>query len=122
MSIGFPTLFMMTSSKCRSEATPLGEAVHVFTLIPFMVFVRVAPFTLIPMTGASLGYFPRLPMLMPWPGPQVTSLMDICSLPSPMEMKSLPVFMFALVMLIPDDRPMWIPSVFRLSSGAMTVK
>ncbi|XP_034700992.1 threonine--tRNA ligase, chloroplastic/mitochondrial 2-like [Vitis riparia] len=25
-----------------------------------------------PTTGSSLGYFPRLPTLMPWPGPQVT--------------------------------------------------
>ena len=25
-----------------------------------------------PTTGSSLGYFPRLPTLVPWPGPQVT--------------------------------------------------
>ena len=87
-----------------------------------MVFVRVAPFNLTPTTGASLGNCPRLPMLMPWPGPQVTSLMNICSLPSPMEMQSSPVFMCVFVMLIPDERPMWIPSVFRLSPGALTVK
>ena len=122
MSIGLPTLFMMISSKCILEAMPAGEAGHVFTLMPFWVLVRVLPVTLMPTTGASFAYFPRLPTLMPWPGPQVTWSMVICSLPSPMEMQSSPVFMFVLVMLIPDERPMWIPSVFRLSSGALTVK
>ncbi|RVW95092.1 hypothetical protein CK203_025557 [Vitis vinifera] len=37
-----------------------------------LVLVRVQFLTLMPTTGSSLGYFPRLPTLVPWPGPQVT--------------------------------------------------
>ncbi|KAL6329054.1 hypothetical protein AAG906_007344 [Vitis piasezkii] len=68
--------------------------------------LRVQFLTLMPTTGSSLGYFPRLPTLMPWPGPQVTLWILICSLPSPIETQSSPVSMVESVILIPEDRPM----------------
>ena len=119
MIMGLPTSFMTISSKCISEAVPWWEAGHVFTLTPFWVLVRVQFLTLMPTTGSSLGYFPRLPTLMPWPGPQVTLWILICSLPSPIETQSSPVSMVESVILIPEERPMWIPSVLRLSCGAL---
>ena len=122
MMIGLATLFMIISSKCISVAEPeVGLEGHVLILTPFVVSVRVQPITLIPDTGSSFVYFPRLPMLMPWPGPQVTLLIVTSWLPSPMEIQSSPVAMFVSVMLIPDERPMWIPSVFGLSPGAVMV-
>ena len=75
--------------------------------------------TLMPTTGSSWGYFPRLPTLMPWPGPQVTLWILICSLSAPIETQSSPVSMVESVILIPEERPMWIPSVLRLSSSAL---
>jgi len=72
MRTGLPTLSMITFSKCISEAVPEGEVGQVLILTPFFVLLRVAPITLIPETGCSFSYLPRLPMLMPWPGPQVT--------------------------------------------------
>jgi hypothetical protein len=99
----------------------VGLEGHVLILTPFNVSVRVQPITLIPDTGSSFGYFPRLPMLMPWPGPQVTFVIVTSLLPSPREIQSSPVAMFVSVMLIPDERPMWIPSVFALSPGAVMV-
>ena len=98
-----------------------GVVGHVLILTPFVVLVRVQPITLIPNTGCSFMYFPRLPMLMPWPSPQLTFLIVTSWLPSPSEIQSSPVPIFESVMLIPDERPMWIPSVFMLFPGALTI-
>jgi len=86
---------MIISSKCKSEAIPLGEDGQVLTLTPFIVFVRVQFLTVTPITGYSLWYLPRLPTLMPWPGPQVMFSTFICWLPSPRETQSSPVLMSA---------------------------
>lgn len=58
IKMGVQTLFMIISSKCKSEAIPLGEAGQVLTLTPFSVFVRVQ-FLMTPITGCSLRYLPR---------------------------------------------------------------
>ena len=100
MMIGLATLFMTTSSKCISEATPKGEEGNVLILTPLFVLLSVAPVTLIPEIGCSFWYFPRLSMLIPWPGPQVTWLAVTSWVPSPMEMQSSPVLILALVMVI----------------------
>lgn len=121
MRTGVPTLFMIKSSKCRSRATPFGEAGHVLTRTPFIVLVNVQFLTKTPCTGDSFWYFPRLPTLMPCPGPHVTLRTVTCSLPSPRDTQSSPVLMLESVMLIPVDRPMWMPSVFKLFSGASMV-
>lgn len=63
----------------------------------------------------------KAPTLMPCPGPHQTFVMLICLLPSPREMQSSPVWMVVSIMLIPIDRPMWIPSVLGLFSGAITL-
>ena len=122
MRIGLPTLFMVIPSKCISDAEPGVEAGQVLILTPFVVPVMVQSLTKIPDTGSSAFHFPRLPTLMPWPGPQVTPWMITFLLPSPRETQSSPVLMFELRILTPFDRPMWIPSVFKLVSGAETVK
>ncbi|KAM1281735.1 hypothetical protein ACFX15_021860 [Malus domestica] len=122
MRTGLLTLTMIISSKCISDAIPSeGEAGHVLILTPLDVLVKVQFLTLIPTTGSSFGYLPRLPMLMPWPGPQVILVTVISLFQSPMETQSSPVLLCASVMLIPVERPIWIPSVFMLSPGAMTL-
>lgn len=97
----------------------MREADHVFTLTPFWVLMKVQFLTLMPTIGSSLGYFPRLPTQMPWPSPQVILWILICPLPSPIETQSSPVSMAESVISIPEERPMWIPSVLRLSFGAL---
>ena len=111
MIMGLPTLFIAISSKCISKAVPWWEAGHVFTLTPFWVLVKVQFLTLMPTTGSSLEYFPRLPMLMPCSVPQVILWILICSLPLPIETQSSPVSMVESVILIPEERPMWFPSI-----------
>ena len=66
-------------------------------------------------------YLPRLPILMPWPGPHLTLSIVTSWLPSPREIQSSPVPMVVSVTMIPDERPMWIPSVLWLVPGAVTV-
>ena len=100
MMIGLATFFMTTSSKCISVAAPEVEAGHVLILTPLSVLLSVAPVTLIPETGSSFWYFPRLPTLIPWPGPQVTWLTVTSWAPAPTEMQSSPVPILALVMVI----------------------
>jgi hypothetical protein len=106
MRIGLSTLFMIMLSKCMSEAEPGEESGHVLTLTPVIVFVRVQPITLTPETGCSFWYLPRLPMLIPWPGPQFTPWISISRLPSPSEIQSSPVEIFELITLILVERPM----------------
>lgn len=112
---------MTRFSKCISEAVPEKELGHVLILTPFCVFVSVQSTTLTPTTGSSFEYLPRLPTLIPWPGPQVTLWTRISRVPSPMETQSSPVAIFVSIMFIPLDRPTWIPSVLGLPSGAMTI-
>ena len=121
MWIGVSTFLMIRFSKWISEAEPRYESGHVLILTPVCVFVRVQPITLTPDTGCSFGYLPRLPMLIPWPGPQFTPWISISRLPSPREMQSSPVEIFELITLILVERPMWIPSVFGLFLGALMV-
>jgi len=75
-----------------------------------------------PTTGSSFWFFPRLPTLIPWPGPQVTLLIVIWLLPLPKETQSSPVAIFESRTLTLVDRAMWIPSVLRLCSDAEMVK
>ena len=121
IKIGLPTFSIVMSSKCKSEAVPGCESGQVLIRTPFWVFLRVQPLIFTPWTGSSFGYFPRLPMLNPWPGPHETLLMEIFLLPSPIDTQSSPVWMSELIILILVERPMWIPSVLRLFSSAMTL-
>jgi hypothetical protein len=57
-------------------------------------------------TASSFGYFPKLPTLIPWPGPQFTFRTVICLLPSPNETQSSPVAMFVLKTFTSVDLPM----------------
>nr|CAB3468399.1 unnamed protein product [Digitaria exilis] len=88
---------------------------------PLLDFLSVQSFTVMSVTSFSSLYLPRLPMEMPWPGPQVTPVMLILVLPGPMEMQSSPQAMLVLMILTPVESPMWMPSVLGLSPGADTV-
>ena len=108
------------SKKCILVAVPLAaEPGHVLILTPLVVLIIVQFFTRTPSTGSSLVYLPRLPTLMPCPGPHVTLATSICLLPSPREMQSSPVAILDIVIAILFDRPMCIPSVLGLFSGAI---
>nr|GMD31974.1 hypothetical protein Iba_chr09bCG3860 [Ipomoea batatas] len=54
--------------------------------------------------------------------PHFTFSTVTCWLPSPNEIQSSPVFMSAPFTVTPLERPMWIPSVFALSPGAVMVE
>lgn len=102
--------------------TTLGNEVdHDLILTPLVVPVNVESLTVIPVTSSSFGYRPRLPMLIPWPGPQWTLVMLMSLLPGPKEMQSSPVPITEFLMLIPVDLEMCMPSVLGLLSGAITV-
>uniref|UniRef100_A0A6N2MR69 Uncharacterized protein n=1 Tax=Salix viminalis TaxID=40686 RepID=A0A6N2MR69_SALVM len=70
---------MTISSKCMLDASPPYKSGHDFILTPFAVFEMVQFLTNIPETGFSLGYLPKLPTLMPCPGPHVTPVTCRCS-------------------------------------------
>lgn len=117
---GFLTLTIMMSSKCilETEEVP-GVPGQVLILTPLSVLFNVHCLTKKPSTGSSPGYFPKLPTLIPCPGPHVTLKTVICLLPSPKEMQSSPVAMLEWVMFTWVDFPMWIPSVLGLVAGAL---
>ena len=119
---GLPTLFMVIPLKVIPSALPAeGEAGHVLILTPFIVLVKVQSRTLMRATGCSLKYLPRLPMLIPWPGPHLTLWIVTSLLPSPREIQSSPVPIVVSETVISFERPMWIPSVLRLVVGAVMV-
>lgn len=119
MMIGFLTLFTIMPWNVIVDTAPGGEGPNVLILNPFWVLVRVQLVTVMERTSFSAAYFPKLPMLIPWPGPQVTPVMFIFVAPSPIEMQSSPVAMSALDIMTLSETPMWIPSVLGLLPGAV---
>ena len=110
----------MMCSKRKSVAFKLDEEdCHVLILIPFVVPVRLHCITFSPMTSFSPAFLPRLPTLMPWPGPHNTLKMVKLVQPEPMEMQSSPVPMTELATWILVESAMWMPSVLGLSPGAL---
>ncbi|KAM0988880.1 hypothetical protein FF1_012876 [Malus domestica] len=107
---------MIISSKCISDAIPSeGEAGHVLILTPLYVFVKVQFLTLIPIPSkASNTYAMAWSTSNPSYGDFFVSIANGNTV--------IPVPMCASVMLIPVERPIWIPYVFMLSLGAMTLK
>lgn len=95
---------------------------HDLILTPFVVLLKMESRTVISITSDSFEYRPRLPMLIPWPGPHWTLVMLMALLPGPMEMQSSPVLNVEFVMLMLVDLEMWIPSVLGLSFGATNVR
>lgn len=92
---------------------------HVLILSPLSVSWRVQLMILMPLTFSSWLYLPRLPILIPCPGPHVTLSTRRFFIPSPTETQSSPVEINELMILIPSLLPTWIPSVLGLSAGAM---
>ena len=119
MRIGLLTLWRIIFSKWIPEAVVEQAAEgHVLILTPLSVFLRVQFTTLTPVTSSSCPYNPRLPILIPCPGPHETLSTRRFFIPSPTEIQSSPVLMLVLMILIPSLLPTWIPSVLGLSSGA----
>ncbi|BAS76805.1 Os02g0130250, partial [Oryza sativa Japonica Group] len=87
---------------------------------PFWARATRAPSRDTPSTAANAPPWPRLPMLMPWPGPQSMSRMRTAKLPLEMEMQSSPVAMRQDWMVTAVESATWMPSVFGLSSGEST--
>lgn len=117
--IGFITLFSVMPWKVIVDARPGGEGPNDLILSPFRVLVKVQLVTVIDLTSFSPGYFPKLPMLIPWPGPQLTRVMFIFVTPSPIEMQSSPVAILTSEILTLSEPPRWIPSVLGLLPGAV---
>merc|ERR1712100_277560 len=89
--MGFLTASIVISSKVMSEALLGSHPSQVLILTPYMVPFRVHRDTTIPLTSFSSEYLPRLPILMPCPGPHWTSLTESWVVPCPMETQSSPV-------------------------------
>lgn len=98
-----------------------NEVDHDLTLTPLVVPENMESLTVTPMTSSSFGYRPRLPMLIPWPGPHWTLVTLMPLLPGPNEMQSSPVPITECMMLTPVDLEICIPSVLGLFAGAITV-
>lgn len=121
ISIGIRTPCITRSSNRTSSTIPVFEVGHVLIRTPLCVLRNVQFVTETWETGFSPFRFPKLPILIPCPGPQITLWILTLRLPCPMEMQSSPVLMVESTILIPLHRPMWIPSVLGLSPGASTV-
>lgn len=90
--MGLVTLFMTVFSNVILVAALLpGELAHVLILMPFVVPLMVQSLTKSPLTSLSFRYLPKLPTLMPWPGPQLTPEIVTWEFPCPTEMQSSPV-------------------------------
>jgi hypothetical protein len=63
MMIGFLTFSILMPLKLISDAEPGYLSGHDLILRPLVVPTNVLLRTLIPLTGSSSGYFPRLPIL-----------------------------------------------------------
>lgn len=109
------------SSKCISSTNPWFGKGHVLIRTPFSELRNVQFITETSTTGSSPGFPPRLPTLIPCPGPQVIPLILMLRLPCPIEMQSSPVLMMESLILMLLLKPRWIPSVLGLLSGAVIV-
>ncbi|BAS73235.1 Os01g0623750, partial [Oryza sativa Japonica Group] len=120
MMMGLLTSRMSACSKTtpRTYAPERAARPHVLIRSPFSVPTNAAPLTVTFSTPPSSLSFPRLPMLMPWPGPQLTCSTRRLEVPGPTEMQSSPVWMLAPVMVTADDDCTWMPSVLGLLPGA----
>ncbi|GER48275.1 mitochondrial transcription factor 1 [Striga asiatica] len=91
---------------------------HVLILTPFSVPSKVQFFKVTSATFPSPSYFPRLPMLIPCPGPHHTPVTFTPVHPSPIDTQSSPVPIIESVIRVLLERAMWTPSVLGLSPGA----
>lgn len=102
------------------ETMPNNEGAHVLTLKPFWVPVMLQ-FSIFISRTCSFGAFPRLPILMPCPGPHETYDIVTFLVPSIMDMQSSPVAITDCEILMSWEAPRRMPSVFGLSAGAINL-
>jgi hypothetical protein len=123
MMMGLRTFLMTMSSKTSPDTTEPGRTPPRQVLIrtPLAVPAKVQLDTRRPRTSCSPGRLPRLPTLMPWPGPQETPDTVMSALPGPTETQSSPVATAVSVMRTLEEAWMWTPSVLGLSRGARMV-
>jgi hypothetical protein len=119
MMMGLRTLRMTMSSK-TSPDTEVGRDPprHVLMRTPLDVPAMVQLATRSRRTSSSPGYLPRLPTLMPCPGPQVTPDTSTSEVPGPTETQSSPVATAESVKRTSEEPWMCTPSVLGLSRGA----
>jgi hypothetical protein len=118
--IGFRTSLMTTPENATPSTTPLFAFAHDLIRSPLVVPASVTSRTVMFRTATCSGVSPRLLILMPWPGPQLTPWIHTSDEPSTMEMQSSPVPILAFRTVTPLDCLMWMPSVLGLSPGADT--
>lgn len=116
--IGFLTFSMIRSWKIIPVAWLGCDPGHDLILIPLSVLAKVQFLTMIPLTSFSVSYLPRLPTLIPCPGPQKTLLMATLVDPWIIPTQSSPVEMWVLAILTLFELLMWMPSVLGLVPGA----
>ncbi|GER53395.1 pleiotropic drug resistance 1 [Striga asiatica] len=119
MTIGFFTYLMTISSNVMPDARLDCDGAHVLMRTPFSVPAKEQLETRTPRTYSFWGPLPRLPTLMPWPGPQETKEMSTSRVPETMDMQSSPVLIRELEMRMELEEPMRMPSVLGLSAGAV---
>ena len=119
MMMGFCTLFMKMFWKIKPETERAVEEAIVLILNPFVVSLKVQLLTFNPTTSFSSLYLPKLPTLIPWPGPQNTSETLVSEVPESMAMQSSPVPIAVLEMLILFELPILIPSVLGCLLGLL---
>ena len=119
MIMGFLTLSITMLSKVILVADPVTMPAHVLILTPLVVLKRVQFCTKMSDTLLSVLYLPKLPTLMPCPGPQVILVTVTFSQLWPIETQSSPVPMTLLEMLINVEVLRCIPSVLGLFPGAI---
>ncbi|BAS71687.1 Os01g0296166 [Oryza sativa Japonica Group] len=118
MMMGLRTASILTFSNATADTEP-DPPCHVLMRTPLSECRITAFRTVTFATHALVPAFPRLPMLMPCPGPQVTFSMWTLSVPAPMETQSSPLETTVLVMRTSEVFSTWMPSVLGLSAGEL---
>ncbi|CAA0808665.1 Subtilisin-like protease SBT5.3 [Striga hermonthica] len=119
MTIGFRAYLMNISSNVMLDARLDWDGAHVFIRTPLSVPVNEQFATCTPTTYSLSWPLPRLPMLIPWPGPHATREMPMSRLPETMDTQSSPVRIMESDIRMASEEPMWMPSVLGLSAGAV---
>ncbi|BAT13439.1 Os11g0249700 [Oryza sativa Japonica Group] len=116
--MGFWTSRMATLANRTPETRPAKGFPHVLIRRPFCVPASDADSTVTFRTSPSPARPPRLPMLIPCPGPHRMLRMATPEVPGPTETQSSPVRTVALRTATSRDSATWMPSVLGLSAGA----
>lgn len=116
--MGLNALIILMFSKTMFETEVEWEWAQVLILNPFWVPMKSQFLTTNPSTLLSWARPPRLPMLIPWPGPHLTLLTCTFFVPESNATQSSPEDIAESETVTLVDMPMWTPSVLGLFPGA----